>query len=264
MNEDYKGLYAAIILSALVVWGVNYFFPKPVEPVVTEAQEVTITPQPAEENTAATQEDAEEKEEEKLPSAAEVMAQDARLPIKNAVISGSVRLKGARFDNLTLAKYKETLDAGSPDVSLLLPAKTANAYFADYGWLSADATIKVPNAETVWTVVGNAELTPDTPVTLEWNNGQGIKFINQISLDEHYLFELKQKVENNSGKSVTLLPYGLFSKRIDEKNRARSVVHEGFVGVLNGKLKEIRYEKLKDEPQEFETVGEGTFTKFKI
>ena len=248
MNDDYKGLYAAIILSALVVLGVNYFFPKPSAPAPQAAEEVVVAP------TSESAENAAETEQKPLTTA-EALTQDARLPIKNDVLEGSIRLKGARFDNLALLKYKETLEENSSNVTLLAPAKTEAAYFADYGWLSADTGIKLPNAETVWTIVGNAELTPSTPVTLEWNNGQGIKFINQISLDEHYLFSINQKIENNSGKSVTLLPYGLFSKHIDENAQTRSVVHEGFVGVMNDKLKEIRYGNIKAEPQEFETAG---------
>ncbi|MBR3676740.1 MAG: membrane protein insertase YidC [Alphaproteobacteria bacterium] len=250
MKDDLRGLYAAIILSALVVLGVNYFFPKPAAPKT--ATVATATVQTAEETKS---EDAVEAPEVVFEKAETVLAADARLPIKNDVLNGSIRLKGARFDNLTLTKYKETIADNSPDVSLLLPAKTENSYFADYGWLSANTDVAVPDSSTVWQVVGNAELTPNTPVTLEWDNGQGLKFINQISLDEHYLFTLKQSVENHSGQAVTLLPFGLFSKRIDENSSARSVVHEGFVGVLNGKLKEIKYPKIKEEPQEFETDG---------
>ncbi len=253
MNEDLKSLYAAIILSALVVVGVNYFFPKPAVPTAPD-KEVVVTATDNPEAIAA-QDAVAEPEEAQFLSAEEAIDQDARLALKNDVLSGSIRLKGARFDNLTLLKYKETLEDNSPNVSLLLPAKTESSFFADYGWLSTDAEVRVPNAESVWTVVGNTELTPDTPVTLEWNNGQGLKFINQISVDDHYLFSVTQKIENNSGKTVTLLPYGLFSKRIDESTKTRSVVHEGFVGVLNDKLKEIRYGNIKDEPQEFETTG---------
>ena len=228
MNEDLKGLYAAIILSALVVLGVNYFFPKPV-PQTPAAEEVVITPQTEEEKTA-------EAAEAAPISVEEAIGQDTRLNLKNDVIQGSIRLKGARFDNLQLLKYKEALEENSPNVSLFTPAKTAETYFADYGWLTTDAKINVPNAESVWSAIGNTELTPQTPVTLVWDNGQGIRFINQISLDEHYLFSITQKIENNSGKTVSLLPYGLFSKRIDEDAQSRSVVHEGFVGVLNDKL----------------------------
>ncbi|MBQ7633172.1 MAG: membrane protein insertase YidC [Alphaproteobacteria bacterium] len=247
MNEDLKGLYAAIILSALVVLGVNYFFPKPV-PQTPAAEEVVITPQTEEEKTA-------EAAEAAPISVEEAIGQDTRLNLKNDVIQGSIRLKGARFDNLQLLKYKEALEENSPNVSLFTPAKTAETYFADYGWLTTDAKINVPNAESVWSAIGNTELTPQTPVTLVWDNGQGIRFINQISLDEHYLFSITQKIENNSGKTVSLLPYGLFSKRIDEDAQSRSVVHEGFVGVLNDKLKEIRYGSIKEQPQEFETTG---------
>lgn len=250
MQEDLKGLYAAIVLSALVVLGVNYFFPKPVKQAPV-AEEIVITPETTAQNTA----DESAAAEEAPLSAAEVMAQDARLPLKNDVLSGSVRLKGARFDNLMLSKYRETIEPKSPNVSLLTPAKTNNAYFAEYGWLAADPTLKLPNSETVWTVEGNNELTPTTPVTLVWNNGQGLRFINKISLDEHYLFNIEQSVENNSGKAITLVPYGLFSKSIDEDAQKRSVVHEGFVGVLNGKLKEIRYNNMKEQSQEFESNG---------
>lgn len=249
MNEDLKGLYIAIILSAFVVLGVNYFMPKQVvsQPVAEET--VVITPETTEENAA------EEPAEVQPISVEEAVEQDERLNLKNEVLEGSIRLKGARFDNLKLLKYKETIEDNSPNVSLLMPAKTAESYFADYGWLTTDAGVKVPNSESVWRVVGNTELTPQTPITLEWDNGQGIKFINQISLDEHYLFSITQKIENHSGKTVTLLPYGLFSKRIDENSQTRGVVHEGFVGVMNDKLKEIRYGNIKEESQEFETSG---------
>ena len=251
MKDDLRGLYAAIVLSALVVLGVNYFFPKP---TLQKAETDTTTIVKATEENKSANTLAEESEVV-FEKSETVLAEDTRLPIKNEVLNGSIRLKGARFDNLTLTKYKETIDDNSPDVSLLLPAKTENAYFADYGWLSATPNIIVPDASTVWSVVGNSELTPNTPVTLEWDNGQGIKFVNQISLDEHYLFSLKQSVENHSGQAITLLPYGLLSKRIDENAATRSVVHEGFVGVINGKLKEIRYAKTKEDVQEFETSG---------
>lgn len=251
MNEDYKGLYAAIFLSAIVVLGVNYFFPKPVKQAPV-AEEVVITTESAQ---AETNTDTAAPEQEKPLTADEVVVQDTRLPLKNSVISGSIRLKGARFDNLSLLKYKETIEPDSANVSLLIPAKAENAFFAEYGWLSADKTLALPNSDTVWTVEGNAELTPSTPVTLTWNNGQGIKFINQISVDENYLFTLEQTVENNSGKAITLLPYGRLYKDLGSAEQSRSVVHEGFTGVMNDKLKEVRYGSIKDEPQEFETTG---------
>ncbi len=251
MNEDLKGLYAAIVLSAFVVLGMNYFFPKPTKQTTTTAEEVVITPA----IDANSVDETADKAEEKSLLTAEILPQDARLPIKNAVLQGSVRLKGARLDNLLLTKYHETIEPESQNVTLFAPSKTAEAYFAEYGWLSTDKSLNLPNADTLWKAEGNTELTPQTPVTLVWENGQGLKFVNKLTLDENYLFGLEQTVENNSGRAVTLLPYGLFSKSIDESSKSRGVVHEGFVGVLNGKLKEIRYSDMKENPQEFTTTG---------
>lgn len=249
MSEDLKSFYTAIVLSVLVVLGVNYFFPKE-KPVQTE----TTAVQSASNEEVAVEQNAETAQTVYI-SADEALQKDERLPIKNTVINGSIRLKGARIDNLSLAKYKQTIETDSPNVVLLNPAKTSEAYFADYGWLSSDNSVVLPNAESVWTVVGNQELTPQTPVTLEWDNGQGIKFINQISLDEHYLFSIKQTIENNSDKAITVFPYGLFSRRLNPENISRSVVHEGFTGIINDDLKEVPYAKIDDEGENYETTG---------
>ena len=249
MSEDLKSFYTAIVLSVLVVLGVNYFFPKE-KPVQIE----TTAVQSASNEEVAVEQNAETAQTVYI-SADEALQKDVRLPIKNTVLNGSIRLKGARIDNLSLTKYKQTIEQNSPNVVLLNPGKTSEAYFADYGWLSSDNSVVLPNAESIWTVVGNQELTPQTPVTLEWDNGQGIKFINQISLDEHYLFSIKQTVENNSDKAITVFPYGLFSRRLNPENISRSVVHEGFTGIINDDLKEVQYAKIDDKGESYETTG---------
>jgi len=137
----------------------------------------------------------------------------------------------------------------------MTPAKTENYFFAEYGWLSNNKNLKLPDANTVWEVIGNQELTPQTPVTLVWDNGEGLKFINELSLDENYVFDIKQTVENNSEQAVTLLPYGLLSKMVHPFSMERSVVHEGFTGVMDEKLKEIRYGNIDDKAEKFETTG---------
>ena len=249
MKEDMKNFYMAIVLSALVILGVNFLFPKP-QQSVNQPQETVITPQAKDTDTLVT----DEAENNYLPSK-QILENDARLQLQNSAISGSIRLSGGRFDNIILSKYKQTLDADSPNVELMAPAKSQFSYFADYGWLSADSSIKLPSADTLWTVVGNQTLTPTEPVTLEWDNGEGLKFINKISLDDNYLFNIEQIVENNTGKSITLIPYGLFSKHVDEENMSRSVVHQGFTGIIDGDLKEIKYSSIKEEPQHFKTDG---------
>lgn len=252
-SNDFKSFLTAVFLSVLVVLGFNYFFPQQkAETNITQTsdEEAPIT----DEATGA----AGSTEVETAPlTVADALKQDERLKINNGVVNGSIRLKGARFDEILLNKYKLTLDENSPDVELFSPAKTENAYYADYGWLSTDKSLLLPNKDTLWTVEGNQELTPQTPVTLVWNNGQGVKFVYVISIDDNYLFDITQTIVNNSGKEITIYPYGLFSRTLDKDALGRSIVHEGFTGVIDGDLKEIKYSKLDKEktPETFETTG---------
>lgn len=252
-SNDFKSFLTAVFLSVLVVLGFNYFFPQQkAETNITQTsdEEAPIT----DEATGAA--GSTEVETTPLP-VADALKQDERLKINNGVVNGSIRLKGARFDEILLNKYKLTLDENSPDVELFSPAKTENAYYADYGWLSTDKSLLLPNKDTLWTVEGNQELTPQTPVTLVWNNGQGVKFVYVISIDDNYLFDITQTVVNNSGKEITIYPYGLFSRTLDKDALGRSIVHEGFTGVIDGDLQEIKYSKLDKEktPETFETTG---------
>ena len=196
------------------------------------------------------------KEEKTLLSTAQAVAQDRRINIVNQDIRGSLRLKGARFDELYLRKYRTQINPQSPAVELLSPSQTANPYYAEFGWLSSDKSIKLPDNNTVWTAK-NHELTPQTPLILEWNNGQGLRFIRKISIDENYMFTIDQNVENNSGKTVALFPYGLINRHYEKSAENSSVVHQGMIGVLDSSLKEIKYTKLKEigDKESFETNG---------
>ena len=254
MNDDFKSFYTAIILSAIVIFGVNYFMPKNAPLPATTSQEIQA-PVVEEENTSQAPTDNEEQKVQETLTPSEVLAQDMRLKLANDVISGSIRLKGARFDDIKLNKYKQTLDENSPNVELLLPSKTNGAYFAEYGWLSSDKNLQLPSAKTPWHVEESDTLTPNTPVTLVWHNGQGVTFKNHIEVDEHYLFTITQSVENNSGHEITLYPYGLLSKKLNGDEAGRGIVHEGFTGIIDNSLKELKYTKIEPEAQIYETTG---------
>lgn len=248
MKEETKGLYIAVILSIAIVFATNMFFPKKAKVVndnVVKQEDVLKADAPKEVVAV----------DETPLMVNDVVKQDQRVKISNAALSGSLRLKGARFDELYLSKYKQTLEADSNTIELFSPTKTATPYFAEFGWLSNDANIKLPNNNTVWNLKGN-DLTPTTPIILEWNNGQGLKFIRKISVDDNYMFSIEQSVENNSNQNVTLYPYGTINKTIDSKNAKSSVVHEGFIGVMDSNLKEIKYASIKDnKKEEFKTKG---------
>jgi len=253
MHEEMKGLFLAIVLSIAVIFITNRLFPGQTvstqNAVVVENAPAPATPLPQENLITA-----DTKELMDAPLSSEtVIKEDTRINIKNAALKGSVRLKGARLDNLLLAKYKQTLDEDSPDVELFSPAKTAAPYYAEFGWLSSDASLHLPDKNTVWTVRGS-ELTPESPIVLEWNNGQGLKFIRKISLDNNYMFSIQQDVENNTNRSITLYPYGLINRRLETINTSAGVVHEGLIGVVDDELKEIKYKDLEeDKTKEFKT-----------
>ena len=182
MNEDIKSFYAAIILSLILIFATNYFFFKKDDVVATPQVNVS---QPETETAAA---DGKDEAKDAVPlSTEEAVAANPGVKISTPALTGSFRTRGFRIDNLWLEKYKQTLSPDSPDVELLTPAKTANPYYAEFGWLAVDPAVRLPDAHTLWTVKGR-ELTDKTPVVLEWDNQQGLKFITKISLDENYLF----------------------------------------------------------------------------
>ncbi len=178
----------------------------------------------------------------------EAIAQGGRVTFDNEAVYGSISLRGGLIDDLSLKGYFETLEK-KEHVSLFSPARTRKARFVDYGWVSADKTMALPNAASLWRVQGNRVLSSKNPVTLIWDNGQGLRFERYISLDENYVFSIKQVVRNNSGKDVSLHPYGLISQTdIPDDYRYMWVSHEGPMGFINGALEQMTYGSMSDEP----------------
>ena len=109
-----------------------------------------------------------------------------------------------------LKNYRVGLPKDSPEVRLLAPPGTKDAYFSRFGWLGEG--IELPNDKTVWQASG-PRLTPETPVTLSWRNGTGQIFQLALSIDDNYLITVDQKVANQGGGPVAVRPYGLISRR---------------------------------------------------
>ena len=175
---------------------------------------------------------------------AAVIAAAPRVAIDSAQLHGSISLAGARIDDLTLARYRETVDRDSPEIVLLSPQDTANAYYAYFGWVGED-DVAVPGPDTVWTA-NRRVLAPDSPVTLSWENGEGLRFVQTIALDRNYMFTVNQRVENNSASPVTVFPFGLVSRRGTPEVSRFFILHEGLLGVFNGTLEEEDYDDLQD------------------
>jgi YidC/Oxa1 family membrane protein insertase len=169
-------------------------------------------------------------------SRAEVLAEGARIRIDTPKLHGSIALVGGRLDDLTLATYHDTPDTASPEIVLLSPLSAKDGYSIDFGWFAADKSVQVPTHETRWIAASEGALTPTHPVELSWDNGQGLTFTRRIAVDENYLFTVSQSVTNHGTNAVALFPFGSVARDWQAPASSSYLLHEGPIGVLNGKL----------------------------
>jgi YidC/Oxa1 family membrane protein insertase len=186
------------------------------------------------------------------------IAASPRLAIETPSLKGSIALKGGRFDDLKLVKYHETIDPLSPSIELFSPADGPSAYFAEYGWAAAaGSTQPMPDRSSAWTADPNT-LTPNTPVTLRWNNGQGLKFSRMIAVDDAAMFTITDEVENTSNAPVSLFPYARIYRAGTPTVQGFYILHEGLIGVVGDQgLQELNYSDVVKE------TGAKTFEKVK-
>jgi YidC/Oxa1 family membrane protein insertase len=168
-----------------------------------------------------------------------------RVAIETATLKGSIALKGGRIDDLVLTRYRQTVKPDSPPVALFSPSGSPEPFYAEFGWNPAvGASVKVPGPETIWQVEGNRTLTPTAPVTLKYDNGEGLVFHRIIKIDENYMFSVADEVENKSASDVTLYPYALISRHYRPKTEGFYIQHEGLVGFVGADgYQEVTYDK---------------------
>ncbi len=211
--SDQQNTVLAIVLSILVIVAFEFFYFSPQR----EAMEAYVAQQEAAQQEAAIQSggapatpsagDAPSLpgggESVKDASREEALAATARIEVKSRRLLGSISVLGGRIDDITLADYRETIDAQSPQIVLLSPQGSKNAYFTEFGWIGDGGPM--PDRNTVWRA-DRYLLTPEQPVTLSWDNGEGLLFTRRIALDDEYLFTVTQRVENRGAAAVEMLP----------------------------------------------------------
>ncbi|MGG5885858.1 membrane protein insertase YidC [Falsiroseomonas sp. HC035] len=173
---------------------------------------------------------------------------EQRVGLENPALQGSISLRGARLDDAILRGYRETVQPGSALVRLLAPRSDANPYFAQWGWTAADGRTVVPGPDTDWTADGTA-LAPGAPVTLRWDNGQGQEFRIQLEVDQDFMLTARQTVRNTGTEPVQVLPWARVRRERTPQTAGFFILHEGFTGVLNGRLSEWTYSDAKEEAQ---------------
>lgn len=245
MNEQ-RNLFLAIALSVLILFGFQWLFPSK-KPVVENTPTVATgaPPVPAAAGDAAVPVPLQSAAVIAAKSRSDALNAAQRIRINTPTLHGSLSLTGAKLDDLTLAGYRETPDPNSKEIELLSPAGSTNPYHAEFGWVPTDAGIKAPGADTVWNVTLGGELSPTSEVVLNWDNGEGLRFVRTISVDENYMFQVAQRVENYSANPVTLHPYALVSRTGTPHTSGMYILHEGPIGVFDGTLKEHKYADLQ-------------------
>lgn len=240
--NDQKNLILTVVISLMILIGWQMIFPPqlPEEGAVEKplGDQPTL-PVPSDEQVM------QRIEKSLTVSDALEKTKSVRVRIENSELSGTIALKGARFDDLRLSTYNKTLNGNNP-VDLLAPSGTDQAYFAEFGWISSDKMVTVPTHNSVWQADGDV-LSASQPLTLSWTSPENVTFRMHISLDKHYLFDVKQSVENNSGQAVTLFPYGLVHRVRELGGSSYVILHEGALGSMHGVLEEFRYEDLLEE-----------------
>ncbi|MBN9583243.1 MAG: membrane protein insertase YidC [Afipia sp.] len=251
----------AIVLSGLVLLAWQYFYNIPTMEKQRAAQQAELAQKqaatPAGTPPAANQPAGSASTPAQQPAAAAAapiigrsaaLAASPRVRIETPNIAGSIALTGARIDDVSLVRFRETVDPKSPAIELFSPSGTKDPFYAEFGFVpAAGSTVKMPDRNTVWTQDGSNALTPTTPVVLTWNNGQGLTFKRTILVDDKYLFTIKDEVSNVGDAPVTLYPFGLISRHGTPPVSGYYILHEGLIGVLGDKgLQEFGYHKIDE------------------
>jgi YidC/Oxa1 family membrane protein insertase len=178
-----------------------------------------------------------------------IIAGTERVEIDTSHITGTIALQGARIDDIHLVEYRETLDEDSDTVVLFSPSGSEDPFYAEFGWAQgAGGAATLPDANTVWQVEGNDTLTASTPVVLVYDNGEGLIFRRTISVDEDYMFTIRQEVENTTEAGVLLYPYGLVARHGEPRTSRMFILHEGLIGFFGEDgLAELDYDDVRDD-----------------
>lgn len=250
---DTKNVIAAISLSAavLILWSL-FFAPEPdpnkikkdpIEKTKTVESSDTPSLDKNENLTKLTRKDA--------------LSENDRIQFENNNVIGSISLKGAAIDDLTFKEYNVELN-GNEKITLLSPRKVEDGYLIESGFITTNKNISVPDSSTVWKISGNKKLTTNNPIKLVWSNSQGITFEKHISLDNQFLFTVKEKVINSSDKTYNFYSYGQIIRNKLPEISGFYILHEGFLSVLDDQLIEEDYDDIQ-EKKFTQTAQEGFF-----
>jgi YidC/Oxa1 family membrane protein insertase len=248
--DDKRNMLAAMVLIVVILFGWpiigEKLFPAPHKPAEQQQSSPASTPSPGAPVSGA---------KPPIRSEAAALRESPRIPIETPKLRGSIALRGARIDDIVLPTYRETVKKDSPAIRLFSPGGTRQAYFAGFGW--SGNGLKAPDANTLWQASGT-RLTPESPVTLRWDNGAGQTFEILLSVDNNYMISAVQKVQNRSMSTISAQPYGFISRAEKSVDPDTWTIHVGPMGVFNGGANyDVNYKDLDEGklPDPFQSTG---------
>jgi len=237
---DSKNTIAAIALSSAVIVLYSLFF-VPEKPVVNQN---SVEKEKIEQSSDTPSLD--QKENLIKISREDALNENDRVGFENENVIGSISLKGAAIDDLTFKNYNLELE-GDEKITLLGPRNIEEGYLIESGFVTSDKNIDIPNSETIWSIKGNKKLTESSPINLSWTNDQGITFKKEISLDDKYLFSIKQSVINSTNNKYEFYSYGQIIRNEIPDIIDFLILHEGLIATLDEELIEQDYDDIQEK-----------------
>lgn len=243
MNPN-KNYLLAMFLSFAVILGWQYFYVQPQNEAYKKAHFAAI------QNNYKLSQNITNNEVNYTPNdRAIAIANNNRVAIDTPEFTGSINVNGAIFDDLLLKNYHQTVRKDSPQIALLTPNGTKNSYLAKFDFLSsANTNLDLPNSTTLWQISSeNKVLSSQNPIKLSYQSKNGLLFERLISVDNKFMFNIEDKITNNSSTPITLQPYSQVTRSdIPKNSKATYLLHEGPIGVMGAQgLKEKSYEDIK-------------------
>jgi len=238
--NDQKNLFLAIAISIAIIVFFQFLFPTPITEPIQNAENEVLEP-------ATSIDDPKTNVIEIIKPKEDILAVTKRVNIQTPSLTGSINLQGAILDDLTLSKYKVSLQDNSKNINLLSPDGTANPYYIEFGWKKlGNQNAQLPNLDTIWET-DSSNLTPGNSVKLSWTSSENNTFVINFSVDENYMFSVTQKVINNSSSNLEIYPYRLIKRINTPKTINFFILHEGLISLFNDELLEKNYDDLLDD-----------------
>ena len=239
MNEQ-KNLFLAIGISIFIIVIFQFLVPTSINKSIESVENEVLAP-------ATSIDEQKTNIIEIIKPKEDVLLVNKRINIETPSVTGSINLQGAILDDLTLSNYKVSMEEGSKNIDLLSPDGTANPYYIEFGWKALNnQSTQLPDLETIWEA-DSSNLTPGNSVRLSWTSSENNTFIMNFTVDENYMFSVKQEVINNSSSKLEIYPYRLIKRINTPKTINFFILHEGLISLVNDELLEKGYDDLLDD-----------------